>query len=1026
MDNSQPFHSPHYKAKSAWPVPTRSSSIILSQPLDDHRTPMLSSATPFSRSRSNEEEKSTDRPLSPEMHRTPPKKESIQNKTIHIDDKENDEPKEAEDCLFCQGSMTEGGLHQISCLKCGHIAGHSCLERWTKKEKRCPTCNGKASKNDIRKIFGLKTMIVADGSRDYDGAMRQLRAEQQARTVAEISRDQLSKDMQHLKTRGARLSAENTSLREEVAQLKRALAQKNIEKITEMSEKKEKDMNESVITSQSPQKDSFIDLQRCRGLIYEGSTPVPPPQNAFFKENSQEGSQMNATQVKMNHRYKMTFSTDFEAARVLDWNAHEGHLFVSSSQNGVYGLTKISALDPKNTDFMPLHDKQIMDLKIDPFGNGLVLSTSPDRSLRLSCPKNKTSVLKIKLKDISQSCEWNRDDPNQVFCGLGSGIALFDVRKSDTHLQLMSGIDGAKYFHCMRYVRDARRRGVAVPAIFGGSQLNSYRGLYAASAGGINFWDADDHWGTSSHVPARGFCTSLSFDPISGYFLASYRRTLAYTKPSHIVYEQTSQGHIRELRTVHSEQEFQVERGLHMTRTNIFTLSSHHTDDPSPIPTRIVAATTDEITNHVLLWDASHGTAVQKLPAHPSRVLELRHFGDASMDFFASLSEKKLDVYKLFHMKRPNFQRGHRNNCITYILSLDGDMHHLILKIIWPGDCRYQSTRPAGLTGTENLQVQVSVALLTKQASSSDVRLCRISKQVSTMQLLRKHHSCSGRFRNTLPGAVDNTNRLVCGPLVVTRDNNMNRLSILLVALLALASARNVYIDGYIGACSNSGFRVVAIVTPINHCSTTTLSNGNTVSVVSLLNATTFQTQQYNGATCTGSFNITQSLAVNACVNGPVQQGQQVFLFVNTTATGFAKAPVAADTVTTQYTNSFCNSSVTGITVTYGVQSTCNPSSVNRTCKVDANINTLYSTDACGNEAIAAISLDENFAAPTTASTTGTNPTSTNGATTGATNGATTGATTGTAGTNTGTKTGSASTLFISAFVMVAVAALVC
>jgi hypothetical protein len=48
-----------------------------------------------------------------------------------------------------------------------------------------------------------------------------------------------------------------------------------------------------------------------------------------------------------------------------------------------------------------------------------------------------------------------------------------------------------------------------------------------------------------------------------------------------------------------------------------------------------------------MLWDANEGRLIQKLPAHSSPILDVKHFGDESMDFLAVLSEKQLLIHKL-------------------------------------------------------------------------------------------------------------------------------------------------------------------------------------------------------------------------------------------------------------------------------------------------------------------------------------------------------------------------------------------
>jgi hypothetical protein len=108
------------------------------------------------------------------------------------------------------------------------------------------------------------------------------------------------------------------------------------------------------------------------------------------------------------------------------------------------------------------------------------------------------------------------------------------------------------------------------------------------------------------------------------------------------VFEHFENASIKELRTLHGTSPSQL-----LSRSSIFVMSSEHAD-PSPSgPHRLVVASGDETTCRTKLWDAKEGALIQQLPAHSSPILDIRHFGDSSMDFLATLSEKQLFVHKL-------------------------------------------------------------------------------------------------------------------------------------------------------------------------------------------------------------------------------------------------------------------------------------------------------------------------------------------------------------------------------------------
>ena len=71
------------------------------------------------------------------------------------------EPDEARDCLICLEPFAQSGEHQVSCLRCGHLFGHSCIVKWLKAKRWCPACQGQAKEKDVRKLF-VATITAQD------------------------------------------------------------------------------------------------------------------------------------------------------------------------------------------------------------------------------------------------------------------------------------------------------------------------------------------------------------------------------------------------------------------------------------------------------------------------------------------------------------------------------------------------------------------------------------------------------------------------------------------------------------------------------------------------------------------------------------------------------------------------------------------------------------------------------------------------------------------------------------------------
>jgi hypothetical protein len=73
----------------------------------------------------------------------------------------------ASECPICFEQLASAGAHQICCLRCGHIFGRSCLERWLRQQRRasdrcCPQCKQRAQLCDIRLLYVPGTHMERD------------------------------------------------------------------------------------------------------------------------------------------------------------------------------------------------------------------------------------------------------------------------------------------------------------------------------------------------------------------------------------------------------------------------------------------------------------------------------------------------------------------------------------------------------------------------------------------------------------------------------------------------------------------------------------------------------------------------------------------------------------------------------------------------------------------------------------------------------------------------------------------------
>lgn len=133
------------------------------------------------------------------------------------------EDDETNSCSICFEAYTASGSHRIVCLKCGHLFGQSCIERWIRTEKvgKCPQCKAKARLTDIRRLYvrAIKALDTTEleclkqVNNVYRAENDSLRIENQR------LKEKIIKDGKHnpYKVEMERLSIENAQLKAKIA-----------------------------------------------------------------------------------------------------------------------------------------------------------------------------------------------------------------------------------------------------------------------------------------------------------------------------------------------------------------------------------------------------------------------------------------------------------------------------------------------------------------------------------------------------------------------------------------------------------------------------------------------------------------------------------------------------------------------------------------------------------------------------------------------------------------------------------------
>eukprot|EP00037_Helgoeca_nana_P015707 m.147182 g.147182 ORF g.147182 m.147182 type:complete len:706 (+) comp23133_c0_seq1:113-2230(+) len=282
-------------------------------------------------------------------------------------------------CPVCFEPWSTSGRHRVVSLKCGHLFGKQCIEKWLKGQgDRCPQCNLKASKKDIRPLF-VKVLKAVDTSGE-ESLRRELEAANQEKRRAERAEASARIQFQILKATHEKFKAEV--------------------------------------------------LMRPPGGAYGGAATDDGAGPAEVGPSDHDPRFVLETTVQLKQ-------TD---CRVLEYDERHAMLLCSGEglanpfgRGAACGLVKVSALDPTRTEYIPIHHKAIRDIRSCPDNSGTILTASLDRTAKLTNINSNTVVCSYKLDAPSWTCCWDKDRPTTFYVGLTtSHIVEFDTRDTAT------------------------------------------------------------------------------------------------------------------------------------------------------------------------------------------------------------------------------------------------------------------------------------------------------------------------------------------------------------------------------------------------------------------------------------------------------------------------------------------------------------------------------------------------------------------------------------------------------------------
>ncbi|NXC55504.1 RFWD3 ligase, partial [Aleadryas rufinucha] len=492
--------------------------------------------------------------------------------------------EEGDTCAICFEQWTNAGDHRLSALRCGHLFGYTCIERWLKGQAgKCPQCNKKAKRSDIVILYA-RTLKALDTS-EQERMRSSLEKEQMLRRQAELESAQSRLQLQVL-------TDECSKLRKQVQELKALVSQYNVS------------------TSQQP-----------------GSSRTCLP-----------GSLPSSQSQRKYHLEKVFLVSQTGNCRVMAYCDSLNCLVVSqSSPQSTFipgcGVKMMSLANLKSSQYIPIHSKQIRGLAFGTRADGLLLSAALDSTLKLTSLATNTVVQTYNAGRPVWSCCWCLDDTNYVYAGLVNGsIMIYDLRDTNSHVQELVPQKSRCPMVSLSYL--PRMASASLP----------YGGILAGTLEGACFWEQKA--GNSyrpHHLPLEpGGCIDLQTEINTRHCLATYRPGRNNPCVRCVMMELTCSPLTEASEDVvcssNPVQTFSAGPTCKLLTKNAIFQSPE--DDRS-----VFVCAGDEASKSALLWDAGSGSLLQKLPADLP-VLDICPLEVNQTHLLATLTEKMVNIYK--------------------------------------------------------------------------------------------------------------------------------------------------------------------------------------------------------------------------------------------------------------------------------------------------------------------------------------------------------------------------------------------
>lgn len=571
-------------------------------------------------------------PLPPPSPPPPPppvlQNEQNQERHEHMILTQSDGGETNSTCMICMEEWTIGSEHRLCCLKCGHLFGRSCIERWIKEkgqQAKCPSCNKATKKIDIRDLWCKA--IKASDSTELNELHKLLEQERKQRKAdsAIIFHQNLRIDLLHT----------------EIGNLKRNLtdSENKISKLQSVINRMNQLMNQKMASTDGCGATGDVSelersaLQNDEVIAIDIDVQPRELKGMFhFAEKVESSSTGGCRSFAL-----CPTSSIILVAQPTPSSSHAANVF------GGYGLRKYSTLDTKVREFIPLHSKIITSIQLKPIGD-LILTSGQDKKVKLTSINNNTCVQSYQTQYEPTCVAWSLHRDQQFYVGSGNCfVTLYDIRNTSDYVY-------------QTHQRVANTRLLSIAPVSSSQQNGAaLNGLLVNDSKGCQFLEISDSSDYESETIDRGIehldRHQMPFDGLMGTVDFHKPTGLSLISTRHSQHSPNATHNLVRLKQVQDDQT----RGKKIDCERVKTFFSNRAEllSQSKIlkhPTlsdHVLVGACDDSAKGIKLWDASDNTEYQSIRTDVFiRDMIMYTPENTNQHILYTLSEKGMNIYR--------------------------------------------------------------------------------------------------------------------------------------------------------------------------------------------------------------------------------------------------------------------------------------------------------------------------------------------------------------------------------------------